>query len=244
MLPFRVAQIFACPFCREMWSDDEGVSHCPDCDVDLLPLHEMPPSAEAQLEREAELERTPEEHRKRGLFELGRGRGLLVLLALLGLLGFFQPWFVIKKPEDVILSGYLIARHFAGWVWGGAVGWFILIPLVITRRSIASMRGVRAICAFFASLSAGEILILANVSPTSKVHVPIEFGWTWGLFFSATVSIFGTIVALGFGGPLPHRTDQTKSGGDLPSSGDRKPRAKTEPEKTASMNRPKHETLH
>jgi hypothetical protein len=191
-----------------MWSQDEGVHRCPECGVDLLALHELPASAESRLEREAEAERIPEEFRKRGLFDPGRGRGLLVALAVLGLFGFFQPWFVLRKPDEVVLSGYLIARHFAGWVWAGAVGWFMLIPLIITRRSIASMRGVRAVCVFFAALTAGEILVLANVSPTSKVHVPIEFGWMWGLFFSATVSIFGTIVALGFGGALPRRTEQ------------------------------------
>lgn len=220
MLGFEVAEILACPFCREMWSDNEGVTRCPDCGVDLLPLHAMPPSAETLLEREAEYESIPEEFRTRGWFDLRRGRGLLLLLAALGLFGFFQPWFVLRKPDELVLSGFRIARHFAGWVWAGAIGWFILIPLVASRRTIASMRGVRAICAFFASLSAGEILVLANVSPTSKVQVPIEFGWAWGLFFSAVVSIFATIVALNFGGPLPRRADQqeeTRPGRSGPS---------------------------
>lgn len=246
MLVVRVAQIFACPFCREMWSEDEGVTRCPDCGVDLLPLHEMPPSAESRLEREAEVERIPEEFRKRGWFDPGRGRGLLVLLALLGLFGFFQPWFVLRKPDELVLSGYLIARHFAGWVWAGAVGWFILIPLVITRRTIASMHGVRAVCVFFASMTAGEILVLANVSPTSKVHVPIDFGWAWGLFFSALVSIFGTIVALGFGGPLLRRTDQEDAGSkpSLPGPGRPKP-ATSDASKVAGQQRhPRSETLH
>jgi hypothetical protein len=191
-----------------MWSDEEAVTHCPDCDVDLVPLHALPPSAETVLEREAELEQVPEEFRRRGLFDLGRGRGLLILLALLGLFGFFQPWFVLRKPDEVVLNGFRIARHFAGWVWGGAIGWFILIPLVFTRRTIAGMRGVRGVCVFFTSLSLAEILVLANVSPTSKVHVPIEFGWCWGLFFSAVVSVLGAIVSFNFGGPLPRRKGQ------------------------------------
>jgi hypothetical protein len=240
MLVDRVAQIFACPFCREMWSDDEGVTHCPDCDVDLLPLHELPPSAETVLEREAELAQVPEEWRKRSLFDLRRGRGGLLLLAMLGLFGFFQPWFVLRKPDELVLSGFLIARHFAGWVWAGAIGWFILIPLVLSRRSIVTMRGVRAVCALFASLTAGEILVLANVSPTSKVHVPIEFGWAWGLFFSASVSIIGTIVALGFGGSLPQRIDESDVG-QVPTKG-RTPAAM--PQAMTPAKRSRRETLH
>lgn len=237
-----MAQIFACPFCREMWSADEKITHCPDCGVDLLSLHDLPPSAESQLEREAELNRIPEEFRKRGLLDFGRGRGLLLLFALLGLFGFLQPWFVLRKPDELVLSGYLIARHFAGWVWAGAVGWFILIPLVFTRRTIASMRGVRAVCVFFAALSAGEILVLANVSPTSKVHVPIDFGWAWGLFFSAAVSIFGTAIALSFGGPLPRRTDQ--EAGRIKPRSNAKLRAQGQATAPTSPDRPKHETLH
>lgn len=239
MLACEVVEILACPFCREMWSDNEGVTRCPDCGVDLLPLHAMPPSAETLLEREAEHESIPEEFRNRGWFDLRRGRGWLLLLAALGLFGFFQPWFVLRKPDEVILSGFRIARYFAGWVWAGAIGWFILIPLVATRRTIASMRGVRAICAFFTSLTAGEILVLANVSPTSKVNVPIEFGWAWGLFFSASVSIFATIVALGFGGPLPRRTDPKE---DRPRHSN--PGQASTRKRQSDAQRPPHETLH
>lgn len=244
MLDYRVAQIFACPFCREMWSDDEGVSLCPDCGVDLVQLHELPPSAETILEREAEVEQVPEEFRQRHLFDLGRGRGLLVLFAVLGLFGFFQPWFVLRKPDELVLSGFRIARHFAGWVWAGAVGWFILIPLVLTRRTIASMRGVRAVCALFASLSAGEILVLANVSPTSKVHVPIEFGWAWGLFFSATMSILGTIVALGFGGAMPQRKELKSDDGTIASSTTQAARTAQGQRHGVKASRSRRETLH
>lgn len=230
-----MAEILACPFCREMYSDEECVLRCPDCDVQLLPLHELPPSAETVLEREAELERTPAEFRKLSWLDLGRGRGLLVLLALLGLFGFFQPWFVLRKPDEVVLSGFRIARHFAGWVWAGAIGWFILIPLVLSRRTIASMRGVRAICAFFASLSAGEIAVLASVSPTSKVHIPIEFGSQWGLFFSAGVSVVGTIVALRLGGPLNAAPAEAP-----PLSAGQRGQAQS----TTALRRRRHETLH
>jgi hypothetical protein len=207
MMGATLAQIFACPFCREMWQSDENVEKCPHCDVQLVPLHQLPPSAETILEQEAELEGTPPELRQRSWFDLSRGRGLVILIAIFGLVGFFQPWFILRKPELVALSGYHIARHFAGWVWAGAVGWFILIAVVVTRRTIAGLRGVRVISAFFASLTLAEILILANVTPTSKVRVPIEFGWSYGLWWSALASSFGFLAAIGLGGALPRRAD-------------------------------------
>jgi magnesium-transporting ATPase (P-type) len=213
-----------------MWKEDENVERCPDCDVGLVPLHQMPPSAETLLEQEAELNQTPPEWRKRSFFDLGRGRGLLIGLALIGLAGFFQPWFILKKPEIVILSGFRIARFFAGWVWAGAIGWFVLIALLLTRRSIASLRGVRAISVFFASLTLCEILVLANVSPTSKIRVPIEFGWAYGLWWSALVSALGAIVAMGLGGALPPRDDPKSQ--KAPDSGSR------------VVRRSHHETLH
>jgi hypothetical protein len=213
-----------------MWQSDENVEKCPHCDVKLVPLHQLPPSAETLLEREAELQQVPLEWQKRSWFDLRRGRGLLILIAVLGLVGFFRPWFILRKPELVELSGYTIARHFAGWVWAGAVGWFVLIALVLTRRTIAGLRGVRVITAFFASLTLAEILVLANVSPTSKLRVPVEFGWTYGLWWSALASTFGVIVAIGLGGALPRRTDNQEN----------------EPSKDPAriVRRSRHETLH
>lgn len=190
-----------------MWEERENVVRCPECDVALVPLHQLPPSPETVLEREAAILQNPPEWQRRGLYDFGRGRGLLPLIALMGLAGFFQPWFVLSKPETLVLSGFQIARFYAGWLWAGAVGWFIVIPLVLSRRTIADLRGIRVISAFFASLTLGEILVLSNASPSSKVRVPVEFGWSYGLFWSALASIFGVIVAIRLGGSLPRRTN-------------------------------------
>jgi hypothetical protein len=64
------------------------------------------------------------------------------------------------------------------------------------------------ISGFFASLTLAEVVVLANVSPTSKMRIPIEFTWDYGLFWSAIASVFGVIVATRLGGPLPRRNDQ------------------------------------
>src|SRR5690606_29915429 len=122
-------------------------------------MDELPPSLEA-LEEEAiagEIVHPAERDLPKTYF--GRGRGALLLLSVLGLACFFAPWVVMTRPELASYSGFDLARGRAGWLWGGAVAWFILGPLVYTRRSVARMRGVRIICCLFAAMTLGEVIV-------------------------------------------------------------------------------------
>lgn len=196
-----MARLLACPFCRELFSEDE-TRRCPQCDVNLQPMDELPPSLE-QLHQEAlEGEITPPEDRRLPWTYLGRSRGALILLAVLGLVAFFLPWVVMRKPEIGTYSGFDLARGRAGWLWGGAVGWFVMIPLVATRRTIHRMRGVRIITALFAALTLGEVGMLVSLPPTSSRFVPVDFSWGWGLYLSAIIAALGVIFAARFGGKL------------------------------------------
>ncbi len=195
--------LLCCPFCRELYTKDDGVERCPDCGVDLVPIHEVAPSPETRLEQEAVLEQTPPEWRTLSIWEWRRGRGLLLLLAILGLASYALPWFSQTMPETRVLTGYQLARHHVGWLWGGAVGWFILLPLVFTRRSIAAMRGVRMIAAIFASMTAAEILVFVNVTASRQSQVVVQFAWEWGIWVSCFVSALGTCAAVMFGGGIP-----------------------------------------
>ncbi len=214
-----MAELLACPFCRELFTEEDELEVCPTCGVEIRPLRELPPSAELILEREAEIEQTPVELRQRSFWDVGRGRGLLVLCSVLGLLSFFLPWFSMTQPETATLAGYHLARYYAGWLWGGAVGWFVLVPLVLTRRSIMAMRGVRIVCTLFASVTLGEILVLLSLSPASQTVFHVEYRWEWGLWTSAVVSVLGTVVASRFGGSLPEPSRPTQP----PASGPRSP---------------------
>jgi hypothetical protein len=122
--------------------------------------------------------------------------------AAVGLLLFFSPWVSLEMPEDVVRSGYDLARGRAGWLWGGATGWLVLVPLAWSRRTIRSMLGARPISAMLAAMTLFEVGMLLALPPRGG-RLPVELHWAWGLYASALVSLVGTVVALRFGGSLP-----------------------------------------
>ncbi|HEY3665728.1 MAG TPA: hypothetical protein VGL19_07010 [Polyangiaceae bacterium] len=136
----------------------------------------------------------------------GRNRGALLLVALLGLALFFAPWVELRMPDLSVRSGFDLARGRAGWLWGGAAGWLVLLPLVWTRRTIHRLRGVRLVSAMLAAMTLIETGILLSMPPRAQHHVPLEIVWRWGIYASLGVSVIGVGVALRLGGKL----------GDLP----------------------------
>ena len=199
-----MAALLACPFCRTLYRHGEGTT-CAVCGVKLVAFERLPPSAEAEQEAaehgDAEPPVLPEDERL-AWNDFGRGRGALLCLALLGLLSFFAPWVSLVMPEDVVRSGYDLARGRAGWLWGGATGWLVLFPLVWSRRTIRSMLGARPISAMLAAITLFEVCMLVALPPRGG-RLPVELHWAWGLYASALVSLFGTVVAVRFGGKLP-----------------------------------------
>lgn len=196
-----MGNFLACPFCRELFTEAEH-QRCPNCDVALVPMDQLPPSQEALEEEALRGEVVAPEDRLLEVSDFRRGRGALLLIASFGLLCFFMPWAELRRPELVSISGYDLARTRAGWLWGGAVGWFMLLPLVWTRRTIYKMRGVRIICATFAAMTLLEALMLMAMPPTGSQHVTLEFSWGWGLYASAIAGALGIFFATRFGGPL------------------------------------------
>jgi len=132
----------------------------------------------------------------------GRSRGALLLLALLGLGLFFAPWVELRMPELSVRSGFDLARGRAGWLWGGAAGWFITLPLVWTRRSIQRLRGIRLVTALFAAMTLIEACMLLATPPQSRHGMPLEIVWRWGIYASLLSSIAGIAAALRLGGSL------------------------------------------
>ena len=192
-----MARLLACPFCRELFSEDES-STCPHCEIALKPMEELPPSLDAAAEGDV----TPPELRRLPVWYAGRGRGPLLALAVLGIVLFFCPWVEMAKPEDTVLSGFDLARGRAGWLWGGAVAWFVMIPLVFSRRRIADMRGVRIICVAFAAMTLVEVGMLIALPPRPHPRLPLEFFFGWGLYGSGLVSLLAIFFGARFGGRL------------------------------------------
>jgi hypothetical protein len=200
-----VNQILACPFCRELFERAEA-EQCPECDLPLSPLHELPPSLDALEEEAVDWERNRPEDELRAVYALGRGRGALLAVAVLSLLSFaLAPWVEMTSPHTELRSGYSLARGPLGWLWGGAIAWFVSIALVLSRRTIRQMRGVRAILVLFSAMTLAEIVMLMALSPSGQRQVYFDYEWAWGLYASLALSAAGVLFAARFGGSMPER---------------------------------------
>jgi hypothetical protein len=195
-----MAALQACPFCRKLFTSDEARS-CPECDIALVAMSQLPPSLDA-LEDEAEAgQLTLPEDQPLPTRYLGRGRGAMVVLSLLGLGAFFLPWVELRAPEQVVYSAFDLARGRAGWLWGGVTAWLVLIPLVMTRRTISHLRGVRVIAVLFAMMTLTEVLMLLVIPPRRGL-TPLELHFRYGLFVSGAISLIASTMATRLGGSL------------------------------------------
>lgn len=198
-----MSQLLACPFCRELF-DRAETDRCPVCDIPLQPLHRLAPSYDAVEEAAVRWERRLPEDEVRAWFDAGRGRGVLLAIAMLSLLLFWSsPWVSVTSPHTQLRSGYSLARGPLGFLWGGATAWLVTLALVASRRTIRQMRGARVILMLFAAMTASEILVLMVMSPSRSREINVAYEWAWGLYASLGVSLLGILVAARFGGPLP-----------------------------------------
>lgn len=165
-------------------------------------MEKLPPSAEALAEQAAQERYVPPEDRTLSPWFPWRGRGLLLLLSALGLVSFFCPWVTLTRPDEVTLSGFDLARGNAGWLWGGAIGWFLLLPLVATRRTVVRLRGIRVIAATFAAMTVGEVALLAVKRPSEQAYFSYGVDYAYGLYASGIVGFLAFLVALRLGGRI------------------------------------------
>ncbi len=186
--------LLACPFCRELFQQGER-DRCPVCGVGLVAFDKLPPSAEAlheDLPVEPEREVLPATY-------LGRGRGLLAGLAVAGLVAFFLPWVDLTMPEILALSGFALAQRL-GWAWGAGVAWFILVPTVLSRRSILQLRGARVAAGFLAAVPGTTVAVLLARPPHGAHGVPVHFTFGPALYATLGLSILALAAAALLGG--------------------------------------------
>ncbi|AUX40808.1 hypothetical protein SOCE26_022090 [Sorangium cellulosum] len=202
----------ACPFCREMFEASEAQT-CPACGLRLEALTKLPPSYEALHEDPDEplpphMEPLPWTYAR-------RGRGLLLALAVLGLAAFFAPWVHETAPELRDLSGFGLARRL-GWMWAPAVAFFVMIPLVLTRRSIRRMRGARVAVAFLAAVALTAVAMRLLFAPASTLLRPVRFTWGYGLYATGAIALLALIAAAFFGGKRDDlSTEQPRRGDEV-----------------------------
>jgi len=195
-----MSRLLSCPFCREIFPENEG-PRCPACDLPLVDPHRLPPSAEARAE-EPQRPIDPPEDVRQSWFYWRRGRGPLLGLAIVGLGLFFAPWVRLGRPDPVALSAFDLARGNLGFLWGGAVGWFILVPLVASRRSVSELRGARVIAFTFSIMTVCECALLFFRPPQDYAYFSAELETAWGLGASALISVLGAAWSLMLGGSL------------------------------------------
>ena len=203
-------ELLACPFCREIFQRDEAAV-CRVCGVELTPLSKLPPTTDAS--DESWQEPVPPHMEVFPWTYGGRGRALLAGLALAGIGLFFAPWVVETAPEIRTMTGFAFA-HRLGWLWSAAVAWFVMLPLVVSRRSIYKMRGARVAVAFLSAIVLTTVLVRIGNRPTPTRFVPVRFTWGWGLYASGVTALLALIAAPFFGGRIDDLPTKEQRRGD------------------------------
>lgn len=191
-----VVALLACPFCREMFEVGEA-SVCPVCGMELTRFDKLPPSLDA-LHDEAGVPTAPEMEAL-PLTYLGRGKGPALVLGLVGLVLFFLPWVHLTMPYEAHKSGFDLAKERIGWLWGSCVCWIVYVPTVMSRRSIAQLRGARVAAAFLAAVPLVATGILFARPPRGGL-IPIRYTWEWPVYALVAVALAALVVAFRLGG--------------------------------------------
>jgi hypothetical protein len=200
----------ACPFCRQLFPANEAPV-CPDCGLKVESLTKLPPSYDAQLEEPEEP--VPPHMETLPWTYAGRGRALLLAIAVAGILAFFAPWVRESAPEVRDLSGFGLAR-ISGLFWAPVVAWLVAIPLVLSRRSIYKMRGARVAVGFLAGIALLSVANLLAFPPKSSRHLVRHIEWQWGIYASAAIAAAGVAAGVRFGGRLDDIPTKQRRQGD------------------------------
>lgn len=185
MYTAAVSSLELCPFCKETFPQGEQ-GQCPHCEVNLIPASRVPPSVDAfDGDDEDEEPTLPWLH-------WGHGRGPLVVASLLGLVFFSLPWVNSFTPERAVYTGIDIAKR-TTMAWGAGVAWFTLLPLVLSRRTIPTLRSARLAAAFLAIIPACVAgLLLSNPPGAIELRglvVKVRFDWAIGLYLTLGLSL-------------------------------------------------------
>lgn len=208
------SELLACPFCRQLFPAGEAQA-CPECGIALKPLAKLPPSHDALAEDPPEV--IPPHLETLPWTYFGRGRGLLAALGLVGLAGFFGPWVHETAPDLVTRSGFELGIKLR-WIWAAGVAFLVMVPLVLSRRTIFAMRGSRFAVAVLAAFALVTVAVRLAFVPTGTALLPLRYEWGWGLYVCGAAAVLTLAFAWSFGGKLD---DVPPSKAGPPSKGGR-----------------------
>jgi hypothetical protein len=182
---------------------------CPDCDLALQRIEDLPPAKVVGGEMEPLA--APEDEVLPWAYA-GRGRGALIALSIAGIVAFFLPWAHELMPERRTLSGVGIAAHL-GWMWAPLVAWMVMIPLVLSRRTVFRMRGARVAAAFLSAMALLTVIVRVAFRPAGTALDPHRLEWGIGLWATGAIALVALAVSLRLGG----RIDDLKTRRGRPS---------------------------
>lgn len=163
----------------------------------LEKLEKLPPSHDAEHD-EAGVPLAPELEPLPWTY-LGRGRGPIAALALLGVALFFLPWVHLTLPYIDEKSGFTLAHERIGWLWATFAAWVVLVPTVLSRRSILQLRGARVAAVFLSLIPAVAALVLL-AKPPHGGRIPVRFSWGISIYATVFTSLLATLLSLRLGG--------------------------------------------
>jgi len=186
---------------------------CPECGLALEDIAKLPPPT-ASLDDDEPFEVLPPELEQLPWSYMGRGRGVLTAVAVLGLGAFFLPWMQESAPELRVWTGLRFAERLS-WMWAPFVSWFVLVPLVLSRRSIHAMRGARFAVALMALIVVMTVIMRVTIVPQSSRLLPVRFEWSYGLWVTLALGIVALVFAVRFGGSsVDMSSTRTRRGGE------------------------------
>ena len=187
--------LVACPFCREMFEEAEA-KECPVCGMSLVAFEKLPPSIEAEQDG---IHVEPH-HELLAWIYLGRNRGILALLGLVGMVAFMLPWVHVTLPDNYTFSGFELSRKL-GWSWAAGVAWLVLVPTVLSRRTITQLRGARVAAAFLSAVPFVTTAIL-YLLPPKRGLVPLHFVYDPAFWITMALSLAAFVLSIRLGGKL------------------------------------------
>jgi hypothetical protein len=188
--------LVACPFCRELFEKGE-VPACPVCGLKLAAMEKLPISHDAAAE---EFVPTIPEQEVQSAFFLKRARGPLALIGALGVVLFFLPWIDVRHPQATLISGFMLAR-IQLWPGTALAAWMVMVPTVLSRRTILEMRRARIPVAFLTSIPATTVLLTAFHKQKIALYT-LSYQHTAAFWGTLALSALGFLLALRFGGAL------------------------------------------
>lgn len=182
----------ACPFCR-IYVADAAVARCETCDVALVPVRKLGPSPEERLAWEA----MPPEERPIPLSAFSHGRALLVAAALVGIVAYQLPWLEVRSADVWIMHGSDFGRRLR-WPHAVLAAWIVVVPTVVTRRTIGRLLAARPILGALAALPLFTLAVLHARPPTHRL-LQVDVAWLFGSWLELAASFLGLVATLRLG---------------------------------------------